>query len=321
MQQILREETPTARELCFRVVPIQDANLSRSYFIFFNFFKHCAFWVLHFLLPFSLVSSSCIFSNATRTWRRDFCLQYRKSLVPLYEVEDWLEAGGIDPQTWADQHTWEEQRFPSETKATAWDFFWRWKKFQHYTPPASPTFSPTASLDQPYGQVALHLCHCAIVGRWETPSITVNRWIDWNGRILSRVGRETCRLCSNFRTRMGEDMQGPKTSQSQRCFSPLEWQIANNWTTARIWAMPQRCDWHQFDCSRMTSLINHVDAGVEKICVAEHGEHSRWWWSSLQANRGLICPRAVLQQCWRFFSQQLRVKVPKGSRNPWRRPR
>lgn len=100
-----------------------------------------------FLLPFSLVSSSCIFS--TRIWRRDFSLQYRKSLVPLYEVEDWLEAGGIDPQTWADQHTWEEQRFPSETKATAWDFFWRWKKKQHYTPPASPTFSPTASLDQP----------------------------------------------------------------------------------------------------------------------------------------------------------------------------
>ena len=49
MQQILREETPTARELCFRVVPIQDANLSRSYFIFFNLFKHCAFWV-----PFSV---------------------------------------------------------------------------------------------------------------------------------------------------------------------------------------------------------------------------------------------------------------------------
>ena len=98
-------------------------------------------------VPFSLVSSSCIFS--TRIWRRDFSLQYRKSLVPLYEVEDWLEAGGIDPQTWADQHTWEEQRFPSETKATAWDFFWRWKKKQHYTPPASPTFSPTASLDQP----------------------------------------------------------------------------------------------------------------------------------------------------------------------------
>lgn len=90
---------------------------------FFNLFKHCAFWVpfCPFLLPFSLVSSSCIFS--TRIWRRDFSLQYRKSLVPLYEVEDWLEAGGIDPQTWADQHTWEEQRFPSETKATAWDFF------------------------------------------------------------------------------------------------------------------------------------------------------------------------------------------------------
>ena len=116
MQQILREETPTARELCFRVVPIQDANLSKSSFFFALLFG-CHFCYL-----------CCCISNATRIWRHDFCLQYRKSLVPLHEVEDWLEAEGIDPQTWADQHceemwTWEDQRFPSETKATAWDFF------------------------------------------------------------------------------------------------------------------------------------------------------------------------------------------------------
>ena len=193
MQQILREETPTARELCFRVVPIQDANLSRSYFIFLTFYKNTVPFGCPFLLPFSLVSSSCIFS--TRIWRRDFSLQYRKSLVPLYEVEDWLEAGGIDPQTWADQHTWEEQRFPSETKATAWDFFWRWKK-------SSTTHHqhPRLSLLQPHwiSPMARLPCIYSFVR-----SITVNRWTDWNGRILSRIGRETCRLCSNFRTRMG----------------------------------------------------------------------------------------------------------------------